>query len=351
MPSSTPAGSGSAAPLGVDDLTSRLEDVRAAEKLPALGAAVWRSGKLIAQGMTGVRKAGDPARATLDDHWHLGSDTKAMTATLVGLYVDRGVLHWDDTLAGLFPQVPVDPSYAGVTIDQLLAHRGGAPADPGAANAALVGNDPVAARQLFVSSVLKLPVAQAVGTFAYSNAGYVILGTILERAAHKPWEKLIVDDLFTPLGMTGCGFGPPRGAQPWGHRAGIAIDPTSAGADNPPAIGPAGTVHCSLADWGKFLTLHAARRQTLLATSTFEHLHTGDEYMAGWALQSPGPGFTVLAHDGSNTLWYAIAIVVPPLELAFAVVTNQADETLDHAIGPVLKPYIAQAASAARSQP
>src|ERR1700733_12072371 len=67
-----------------DDLTAQLEAVRAAERLPALGAAVWRSGKLVAEGVTGVRELGDATRATLDDQWHLGSDTKAMTATLVG---------------------------------------------------------------------------------------------------------------------------------------------------------------------------------------------------------------------------------------------------------------------------
>jgi CubicO group peptidase (beta-lactamase class C family) len=196
-----------------------------------------------------------------------------------------------------------------------------------------------------VASVVGQPVAQAVGSFTYSNAGYIILGAIVERAAHKPWEQLIRDELFTPLGMTGCGFGPPTGAQPWGHRAGSQpVDPTTPEADNPPALGPAGTVHCSLADWGKFLTLHAAQRQTLLATSTFEHLHTGEDYMAGWALMSPGPGYSVLAHDGSNTMWFAIAILVPVAELAFAVVTNQEDQTLDRAITPVLQPYVLQAA-------
>src|SRR2546423_1360538 len=88
---------------GVDDLSQKLETVRAAEHLPALGTAVWEHGALVAIGMSGLRKADDPDhRATVDDLWHLGSDTKAMTATLVGMYVDRGKLHWDDTLGRLF---------------------------------------------------------------------------------------------------------------------------------------------------------------------------------------------------------------------------------------------------------
>ena len=62
--------------------------------LPALAAAAWRDGKLIEMAAVGVRKAGDPtSKVTTNDEWHLGSNTKAMTAMLVGIYVDRGALH------------------------------------------------------------------------------------------------------------------------------------------------------------------------------------------------------------------------------------------------------------------
>ena len=58
-------------------------------------------------------------------------------------------------------------------------------------------------------------------TFSYSNAGYIIVGAILERVSGKQWETLIRDRLFTPLKMTSAGFGPPSKSnqtdQPWGH--------------------------------------------------------------------------------------------------------------------------------------
>src|SRR5262245_13989189 len=85
-----------------DDLSPLLESLRRHGGLPALGAAVFRGPALVAIGVTGVRQVDDPTLATVDDSWHLGSDTKAMTATLIGLHVDRGEIHFEDTLATLF---------------------------------------------------------------------------------------------------------------------------------------------------------------------------------------------------------------------------------------------------------
>ncbi len=306
---------GKSEPAVTPDLKTQLEAVRMAEHLPALGMAVWRGGKLVASAVTGSRKAGDPSHpATIDDQWHLGSDTKAMTATLIGIYVDRGVLHWDDRLDKLFAGVTVDPGYAAVTLDQLLQHRAGAPAELPSDITRQAFADGVApeARSKLVAAVLAHPPAQAPGTFVYSNAGYVIAGAALERATGKTWEQLMRDELFAPLHMTSCGFGPPGDAtkidEPWGHRDQRPVAPNDPHADNPPSFGPAGTVHCSLGDWGKFLAIHAAPSTPLVSAATMAHLHTaptGDKhrYMAGWLIAEPHPGDLRLGHEGSNTMW------------------------------------------------
>jgi CubicO group peptidase (beta-lactamase class C family) len=345
---------------GVDDLAPKLEPIRAAHHLPALGAAVWRHGVLVAEGMTGLRKDGDPAHpATIDDQWHLGSDTKAMTATLLAIYVDRGAIHWNDTIAKLFPGQTIDPGYANVTLDQLLQHRSGAPPGPPLSLAhELVehGADPDERGKL-VAAILAAPPKQPPGTFEYSNMGYTIAGAALERATGKRWEDMMRDDLFAPLHMTSCGFGAPGDAakvdQPWGHVVHPTwsdppeLDPVSPAdrhADNAPAIGPAGTVHCSLADWGKFLAIHAAPSTTLLKPGTMAHLHMAPEvdrahYMAGWRFQPIAPGIVRLGHEGSNTMWHAIALVVPVDDVTIAVVTNREDDELLRAIEPVVRGY------------
>jgi D-alanyl-D-alanine carboxypeptidase len=326
--------------------------VRAAQKLPALGMAVWKHGTLVARGVSGQRKSGtDGHPVTFDDQWHLGSDTKAMTATLIGIYVDKGVLHWTDTIPTLFPGEMIDSAYATVTLDQLLQHRGGAPSNPpDELWNAMYDNKPDA-RLTFVRAILEKPPAQAPGTFAYSNTGYMIAGAALERATKLTWEQLITRDLFTPLHMTSCGFGAPGTAtaidQPWGHAADGKPVPPGLYADNPPGIGPAGSVHCSLGDWGKFLSLHAAPSSPLVSAATLAHLHTplpdtsGQEaYMGGWMILTASPSDVRFAHEGSNTMWHAIAFVVPTFDVAVAVVANQYDPMLFMAISPLMKPYL-----------
>lgn len=74
---------------------------RGAERF-GMGAAVLRGERIIAQGIAGVRKRGSAERITLDDRFHLGSCTKAMTATLVAMLVEEGRLNWTTTLGELF---------------------------------------------------------------------------------------------------------------------------------------------------------------------------------------------------------------------------------------------------------
>jgi D-alanyl-D-alanine carboxypeptidase len=335
-------------PPGVDDASALLAPIRRDRGLPALGAAIWKDGKLVAIGMTGLRDTSDPRSwVKLDDTWHLGSDTKAMTATLVGIFVDRGMLHWSDTVATLFAGETIDPGYAKVTLDQLLEHRGGAPGTyPLDLWAKLweLGDAPNAL-QTAVRALLARPPANTPGTFEYANAGYMIVGAALERRSKRSWQELMRTELFAPLAMTSCGFGAPadgvRGHRMRGALVGVPPGPQ---ADNPPGLGPAGTVHCSLTDWGKFLVFHT-EGGTLLSKATLAHLHAppkDGDYAAGWMVTDrPWGGGTVYTHSGSNTMWFATAWLAPQKHLVLAAVTNVGDAgpAVDAAFGPLLERY------------
>src|SRR5262245_36895912 len=106
-----------------------LEPIRAAHKLPALAGAIVTSKGLVAAGAVGVRKAGTDVSVTVNDLWHLGSNTKAMTATLIGTLVEEGKLRWDSTTAEVFPELAADftPQFRDVTVSHLLSHRAGLP--------------------------------------------------------------------------------------------------------------------------------------------------------------------------------------------------------------------------------
>lgn len=99
--------------------------------------------------------------------------------------------------------------------------------------------------------------------------------------------------------------------------------------DNLPVMGPAGTMHMSLEDWGKFVTEHLKGRRgksSYLKQATFEKLHTaiGDNYALGWiSLRRPWAGGYALHHAGDNTMSYANVWAAPEKGFAVLVVTNQ----------------------------
>src|SRR5215472_6439118 len=99
--------------------------------LPALAAAVIVKGRVAAAGVAGVRRSGTRIPVALDDRFHIGSDTKAMTALLAAMLVEGGKLGWTSTVAESFPELSgtMDAAVKPVTLEQLLSHTSGIPSD------------------------------------------------------------------------------------------------------------------------------------------------------------------------------------------------------------------------------
>src|SRR5579885_1981861 len=76
------------------DLAPILQPYVASGKVPGVGAVVLRGNQIVALGVAGVRKKGAPETIAPDDAFHLGSCTKAMTATVAGIFVDEGKIRW-----------------------------------------------------------------------------------------------------------------------------------------------------------------------------------------------------------------------------------------------------------------
>lgn len=315
-------------------LDALLEPIRAQRKLPGMVAAIVQGDEVVAIGAAGLRKLGSPEPMTIDDKLHLGSCTKAMTATMLARLVERKQLAWDSTVAQVFPDLApkLDAGYRDVTLEQLLQHRAGMPAN--ASWNALGAGSTSAQRVKLIKLVLGKPPESTPGTkYEYSNVGYVIAAAMGERVTKRSWEQLIKAELFDPLGMSSAGFGPPgrkgKVDQPWGH-LGPAVVATPAQADNAPPLGPAGRVHCSIRDWARFIALHlrGARGEETdyLTKETFARLHrppAGGDYALGWVLaERPWAGGTVLTHAGSNTMWYCVVWAAPERNFAVLSVTN-----------------------------
>lgn len=331
-----------AAPPASKDISSLLAPVIQKHNVPGMAAAVVRKGETVALGAAGVRTRGKPDKVASADRFHIGSDTKAMTAMLCGILVDDGKLKWDQTLGETFPDLKesMNTQYQAVTLEQLLTQRGGAPGalekDPLWLKLWEQKGTPTSARRLLLQGVTSKPPEATPGEkYIYSNAGYSIAGHMAEKVGGKSWEDLMREKIFRPLGMATAGFGAPgtrsKNNQPRGHKAdGTPVEP-GPGADNPVAIGPAGIVHCSLGDWAKFVTCNLpSAKKKLVKPETLEKLHTpvpGDPpYAMGWIVDSnqPWAGGPALTHAGSNTMWFAVAWLAPAKDFAVLVACNQA---------------------------
>jgi CubicO group peptidase (beta-lactamase class C family) len=358
---------------GLDDLAPILEPIRARFRLPAMGAAVISSGRLTAIGATGVRKAGEATPVTIDDRWHLGSDTKAMTATLVAALVEEGKLSWDTRVGPFFAGEvrDLDPAWTDVTLEHLLCHRGGVPSNLDRDGLwgrlwDFKGTNRQSRMELVRGILRHAPLSPPGEKYLYSNAGYAIAGAMAEQVMDAPWEELMAMRLFAPLGITRFGFGAPgspgRTDQPLGHTgANKPVEP-GPGADNPPAIGPGGTAHMTLEDWAKFVEAHLAADRgegPLLKPETWKKLHEpfpgrGEQYAFGWLVtrrpwaaatgpdgqKTPGTTYT---HAGSNTMWYCIAWLAPERGFAVLVTCNQggseASRAADEACGALIRRF------------
>jgi D-alanyl-D-alanine carboxypeptidase len=305
---------------------------------PGAGMAVLRGGQ-VTQAVGGLRALGQSTPVADADRWHIGSNTKAMTAMLVARLAEAGVVRWDDTVGGILGLVvtTIDPAYQDATYADLLHHRAGLTANIGLwSTLQMVGS--LALRDMrqdrldYAQEVLASAPEVAPGAFLYSNAGYVVAGLMLQVTTGQIWEDLIRDHVFAPLGIKSAGFGAPGTAnilgQPRGHKLGLlgglsAMEPGPK-ADNIPALGPAGRVHIDLADMMRFLAAQAARDTAFLSRESWLLLHGpagGGDYAMGWRVSERGH----LAHNGSNTMWFARMQIDPATGNAVFLVVNRGD--------------------------
>jgi len=329
------------------NIKSLLESVRSKYDLPAMGAAVVLKKGVISLDVTGIRQNGLAIPVEKSDAWHIGSDTKAMTATLFGIFVEKYpfTFNWNSKLVDIYPEYKntMKPAYKDVTIKMLLSHTAGLPANQSEEENIMLNakgiSRPIKRQKLLKSLIHRDPSYPPGSKWQYSNVGYVMVGAILEKNSGKSWEEMMETELFGPLGMKSASFGPPgksltstfyKPDQPRGH-----IDKPGTGSikyirkptyyENCIVCGPAGTVHSNLNDWAKFIRLHLNGYQGNLKLNddTIDILHAPffpmlSNYGGGWRIISKG----TLSHVGSDGKWYARAYVNTKKGFGVLVTTN-----------------------------
>lgn len=326
-----------------EDVSDLIEPILKKSKLPSLSVAAIQDGELVALGAAGSRQLGGTEPVTINDKYHLGSCTKPMTATLIAVCVEKGILTWQTTIGEVLDEhMTIHDSYKEVTIEQLLAHVGGAPGKPPIKIWLDAWNNqgklkPRNQRYKFAEAILaKKPDYTPGSKTVYSNQGYAIAGVMLEVLTDQPWEDCIREKLLIPLGMNSAGFRAPEKGHPLGHHRGKPMAFDHQKSDNPDAIGPAGTIHMTVADWAKFALFHLNRdleTGVLTKPESFEKLNSTlpkskHHGVGGWLVHDlDWAGGHCLQMTGSNTMWFAMLWIMPEQNQAYLVATNSAKKT------------------------
>jgi CubicO group peptidase (beta-lactamase class C family) len=326
------------------DLADLLGQIRTRTGVPALAAATVKGGKLTDVAVVGERWVGSGQDVERDDSFHLGSVTKSITSTMIGALVQKELLDWNLTIGDLLGDMDMLDVYRGVTLEQLLQHRGGFPSYTNISDeeqARLDGfpGNPTRQREAFVAELLIQDPANTPGTeMLYSNAGYTVAAFMAERVSSRGWEELMRTQVFEPMDLETAGFGwpatPEHPNQPRGHyKEGDGFRPQRFGEYELPAcIAPAGDVHCSIVDLARYASVHLEGLKgsnRIYNSETIQRLHaapaaTGDEmrYASGWAIVDTPEVGEVHTHSGSAGTFFVTVELYPEMNAAIVLAMN-----------------------------
>ena len=274
---------------------SNLSDVQAwlDDQLPLLlekydvPGAAWGvlHGDQVVDGAAGLLHKGTGVEATADSVFQIGSITKLWTSTLVLQLVDEGKVALDEPVRTYLPDFKIadEDAAAQITVRQLLNHTSGFEGDIFTDTG--TGDDCV---EKYLGVLHEVPQLFPVGEqFSYNNAGFCVLGRLVEVLREQPYDACLRERLFAPLGLTHSATGPYEAIM---YRAAMGHVELEPGTGYQPA--PVWALARSNAPAGAML---AMRPRDLL---TFAKMHLEDGRAAdGTQVLAPGTAGRMQAHE------------------------------------------------------
>ncbi len=166
---------------------------------------VAENGKVIYKEAFGLANREWNISIRADTKFMIGSVSKPLTATLMLIQVQKGLISLDKTIEDYLPEFKNKPA-AKITIRQLLGHKSGMP------NYDIIKDFfPRISRQNFTrEDYIKIYMDSTLAfepgsSYAYSSWGYFTLGYIMERVTGKSYSELMREDIFSKLQMNNSG--------------------------------------------------------------------------------------------------------------------------------------------------
>jgi CubicO group peptidase (beta-lactamase class C family) len=325
--------------------------------VPGLAIVVVKGDSTLFMKGYGLRELGKPDPVTPNTLFSIGSNTKSMTAAVIGMLVDDGKMRWDDKVTRWLPGFQLyDPWVTReINMRDVLSHHSGL-GRRGDMNWMLSGYN----RAETLRRIRYLPPnGQFRQDYGYQNTMFLAAGEAAAAASGMSWDDLLAQRLLRPLGMTHTNTSTKAFvnesdvATPHGMRDGVLKPIPWRNIDN---VGPAGSVNSSVSEMRYYLRFINNRGtfagKQLLKPGTLATIHTihtplGFQpdtltpsvhfrgYGLGWGL-SDYRGRKVAQHSGGidgNLSWM---LVMPEEKLGIMILTNGDN----HSVGPALLYYI-----------
>ena len=335
------------------DLDSYVQKVMKEFEVPGIALAIVKDGKPLLTKGYGVRTIGKPEK--VDEHTLFGiaSNTKAFTATSIGILVEEGKLEWDAPVIRYLPWFRLSDPYVTqeLTIRDLLVHRSGLGLGAGDLlwwPTSTYDRKEIAKRLQFIP--LKTSFRSA---YAYDNVLYLIAGEVIEAVSGQTWEDFVASHILAKVGMTESNV---RHAE---AGSGGNVATTHARVDGvvrPIApftsdnTNPAGGINTSATDIAKWMSVQLDSGRIAGGTRLFSPRTT---YQL-WSIVTPIPiggippglemlsplrsnfngyalgfgvrdyrGYKLVSHTGGLPGYVSRVSMIPQLGLGVAVLTNQ----------------------------
>ncbi len=323
-----------------DWLREHLPRLAAEHGVPGATAAVI-AGDEVVEAAAGVLNRNTGVETTTDSLFQIGSITKVWTTTLAMQLVDEGLVDLDAPVREYLPEFRVadETAAARITVRQLMCHTSGFEGDLFTDTGR--GDDCV---EKYVATLHDTPQLFAPGEmFSYNNAGYSVLGRVVEVVRGKSYDDCLRDHLFVPLGLTHAAQSAYEAIMFRAAVGHLTPDP-----DAGPQVAPVWALVRSNIPAGSMLSMRA---RDLLAFARM-HLNgglaqdgtkvlspasvaamqkpqaqvpdlavTGDAWGLGWELFHYPQG-TVVGHDGGTIGQNAYLRLSPEHRVAVALLTN-----------------------------
>ena len=305
------------------DWSARLSELAVAGEVPGAVLGIWHDGETTIAPY-GVLNAGTGVETTADSLFQIGSVTKPWTATMIVQLAAEGRLTLDDPVVKLLPEAPIDPR---ITVRHLLTHTSGIDGDVFTDTGR--GDDCV---ERYVALLADVDRLFDPGTaYSYCNAGFVLLGRIIEVLDGRTWDESLKARLVETLGLTKTVTLPEEAIL---HRAALghlASDSTPVKTwQLPRSIGPAGLITASASDVLEFARMHLTDDRYAVMQEPQVPYAGGiggfNDLGLAWRIYD-WDGRRLFGHDGTTISQLAFLRIDPEARLIMCLLTNSGNGT------------------------